>query len=487
MDGTLALGTDRPALVDRPAVRVAAVTSGGTVLVAAIAVAAAHGGFTQNVILPDSWGPWPTGSAASSGWLAVELLLVGLLCMVWLTVCRYCLAQPIAARPKTAVLSAVAVAWSFPLLLTGPLGSLDVFSYAAVGRLADLGLNPYHVGPGILADEYAAAVSPMWRTTPTPYGPVQVELLRLAAAIAGPDVGTAVLLVRVLAIAGLVGAVLVTVRAALPEDRSTVVLLTALNPVVLVTVVSGSHLDVIVGGLAVLVVLLTRAGRTSWAMAVAILACLFKLPGAVLVGYVLLDALRRTPSAERRRRLGSALATAVAVTLAAWALLPDAFGWVGALGVPGTTRGGMAPSTWLSWLIALVTGNITEPGLTTAFTIGRTLTATAGALGAAALLLRATGRVTDRAAYAGVGWALVVVSLSAPSTFPWYLTWGLFAIAIGGGRRSREAIAVLCAAFCVVGVFSGSLASAVALLVVGLLAGTLAWRGRRERLCATVG
>ncbi|MBU4215086.1 MAG: polyprenol phosphomannose-dependent alpha 1,6 mannosyltransferase MptB [Cellulomonas sp.] len=487
MDGTLALGADRPALVERPLVRVATVAGAGAAVVTATAVAASYGGFTQNVLLPSTWGPWPTGSAASAGWLAVELLLVGLLCMLWFTVSRYCFALPFAARPKVAVLGAVAAAWSFPLLLTGPMGSLDVFSYAAVGRLADLGLNPYHIGPGILGDGYAAAVSPMWRTTPTPYGPVQVEVLRLLASVAGPDVGTAVFLVRLLAVAGLVGAVLVTVRAALPEDQAVAVMLTALNPVVLVTVVSGSHLDVIVGGLAVLVVLLVRRGRTSWAMAAAVLACFVKLPGAVLVGYVLLAALRRTAPTERRRMLMGALATGAGATLAAWALLPDAFGWVGALGVPGTTRGGMAPSTWLSWLIALVTGNITEPGLSTAFTIGRTVTAVAGALGAAALLFRATGRATDRDAYASVGWALVVVALSAPSTFPWYLTWGLFAIAVGGGRRSRTAISVLSAGFCVVGVFSGSIASAVALVAVGALAGTLAWRQRHGELSPAIG
>lgn len=481
MDGTLALGTDRSALLERPAVRLAALTGVGTALVAAVAVAASYGGFTQNVILPSTWGRWPTGTAASSAWLAVELLLVAVLCMLWISIARYCLALPLGMRPTVAVLVAVAAAWSFPLLLTGSMGSLDVYSYAAVGRLADLGLNPYHIGPGILADEYSAAVSPLWRTTPTPYGPLQVELLRLAAAVAGPDVGTTVLLVRALAVLGLVGAVLVTVRAARPEDKVAAVLLTALNPLVLVTIVSGAHLDVIVGGLAVVVVLLTRSGRTSWAMAAAVVACLVKLPGAVLIGYVLLDAVRRPTAQARRRALAVALATAAGATVAAWALLPDAFGWVGALGVPGTTRGAMAPSTWLSWFIALVTGNTSEPGLSTAFTVGRAIMATAGSLGAAALLVRATGRVTDRVAYAGVGWALVVVALSAPSTFPWYLTWGLFAIAVGGGPRSRRTIAVISAVFCVLGVFAGSIASAVALLAVGVLAWVLAQRERRDQ------
>lgn len=482
MDGTIALAAQRAALLERTTLRFGVVAGSGFLVSAATVAVAGAGGFTQQVTLPAPWSFWPTGSASSEGWLALELLLVALLCLLWFTLCRAFLALPTADRPTTPWLAGVAAVWSLPFVVGGPLGSLDVFSYAAVGRLAELGLNPYHVGPGILSDAYAAAVSPMWRTTPTPYGPLQVSLLRLPAALAGTDAGAAMLLVRFLAVAGLAGAVAVTLRAVRDRDRTVVLLLTALNPVVLVTIVSGAHLDVLVGALAVLVVLLVRSQRPAWAMVAAIAACFIKLPGVVLVGYVLLDALRRSPAPARRRALVGALAAAAATTGAIWLLVPDAFGWVGALGVPGTTREGMAPSTWVSYLLAAVTGSFSEPALSWAFTVGRIIAAVAGSAAAGLLLLRATGRGTTKDAYAGVGWALIVVAVSGPTTYPWYLAWGLFAVAIGSDARGRRAIALLSVALCVVGVFSGGLLTVGALCLVIAGVWTLIRRRRPELL-----
>src|SRR5206468_2865117 len=78
--------------------------------------------------------------------------------------------------------------WSVPFLVGGPMVSLDVQSYAAIGRLATLGLDPYQDTPGLLSDRFGAGVDPLWRWTPTPYGPLQVQLLHGLAALAGNHV-----------------------------------------------------------------------------------------------------------------------------------------------------------------------------------------------------------------------------------------------------------------------------------------------------------
>jgi hypothetical protein len=426
---------------------------GGLVLVVAFTFVAARAGVPQAVVLPDWWGAWPWRRRGHLvGWVAAGVLLLGGLCALWtwlgLRVLRPTGADRTAAQPETGHGDAsshhwlargaagLAVVWSLPLLVTGPMGSLDVQSYAAVGRLAAIGLDPYQATPGWLADRYAAAVDPGWRWTPTPYGPLQVALLRGVALVAGHHVGLAVLLIRAVAVCGLAAGIALAVRVTPAADRLPVLLLTALNPVVLVHIVSGAHLDVLVGALAVLVVGLARSGRPAMAMGFAVVASAVKLPGAVLIGFVLLDVLRAAPGPDRPRTLLRVVGAALGTVGAVVALFPDPFGWVAALGVPGKTHNGTAPSTWMSYLVTAGTQSLSGHGAGPSFLVGRTLTAIIGAAVAGFLLWRATSG-SRTTAFWGVGWALVAVALTGPALYPWYLTWGLFAVAIGSGLAGR--------------------------------------------------
>ena len=66
--------------------------------------------------------------------------------------------------------------WCAPLLFTAPLFSQDAYSYLAQGALVHLGLDPYRDAPAVLAQHGQAhvlnAVSPFWRHTTAPYGPL---------------------------------------------------------------------------------------------------------------------------------------------------------------------------------------------------------------------------------------------------------------------------------------------------------------------------
>ena len=54
-----------------------------------------------------------------------------------------------------------------------PVGSSDVASYAAYGRIAAQGGNPYTTGPQAWGDPaYTNAVGTMWKNQPSVYGPV---------------------------------------------------------------------------------------------------------------------------------------------------------------------------------------------------------------------------------------------------------------------------------------------------------------------------
>jgi len=476
MDGTRVLpGPARGRALRTHPAALALTGVGGTLLVAALALAAARAGVPQDVTLPDWWGRWPTGDAARPGWAAAATAALAGLCVTWAALaCAWLRDDRPGPRPRT--LALVAAAWAVPLLPTGPMGSLDVQSYAAVGRLAALGLDPYRFGPGWLSGPYGAAVSPTWLWTPTPYGPVQVALVREIAEVSGDHVGLAVLLIRAAAVVGLAAAVALAVRAAPERERTAVLLLVALNPLLLVHVVSGAHLDVAVGALAVAVVMLARAERHVSAMVAAVVALQIKLPGAVLVAYVALDILRRSAPAVRRPRLTRAAGAGALTAAATVALFPNAFGWVGALTVPGTVRSAMAPSTWVSYLLAGLTGRLDAGALALATTIGRVLVASAGVV-LVLLLLRQASEGTARGAFRGVGWALVVLSLAGPVTYPWYLTWGLFAAAVGSGPRGRLALLGLSTALALTSGQSGGLGAIVA--VAGLLAtAAVLWRER---------
>ncbi len=396
------------------------------------------------------------------------------LCVVWVHLARTWLRGG-ASVPRLRTIGLIALAWAAPLSLTGPIGSLDVQSYAAVGRLAQVGMNPYHWGPAWLHGPFAAAVSEEWQYTPTPYGPLQVSLLREIAVGAGNHVGLAVLLIRAVAVVGLAAAVVLALHAAPAEERSSVLLLVALNPLVLVHIVSGAHLDILVGALAVAVVLLVRRRWLVVAMVVAVVASMLKLPGLLLIGYVGLDVLRRTDRAALRRRLVEVVGAAVATLVVTVAVVPDAFGWVGALAVPGRIRSGLAPSTWVSWLIAGVAG-VTDPhGVAVATTVARVLTAAAGAVVAARLLWHATDG-PERAAYTGVGWGMLVLAFSGPTTYPWYLTWGLFAAAVGSRLRGRLVLLALSVAYALLGGYAGRTVGIVAVAGSFAVAGVVLWR-----------
>lgn len=460
----------------------------GTAVTLGAAYTAAHAGVPQSVTLPHWWGPWPKRMPGQlTGWVAGGILLLGALCALWTW-----LAAPLVApdrlprgfavlgnRLRLRTLGLLAAAWSLPLVVTAPLGSLDVQSYAAVGRLAASGLDPYRVSPSWLDNAFGAAVDPLWRWTPTPYGPLQVAIFRGLAMLGGHDVRLAVLLLRTVAVLGVLAAVALALRAAPARARVAVLVVTALNPVVLIHTVSGAHFDVLIGMLALLAVVLTRQGRPGLAMAVAVVACGLKLPGAVLVAFVFLDVLRRTPGPERAKVLLRTLGAGIAVTAAVVAVFPDPFGWVPALRVPGIVRNGAAPSTWAAYLVSALSGDMSPHGMDGAFTIGRTATGLVGVVLVVALLWRATSG-TKLAAFHGLGWALIALALSGPSLYPWYLTWGLFAAAVGSGPRGRLALIGLGSATCLFSAMSPGLLptitwSAVTVAVLGFTG----WVARR--------
>ncbi|MBN9375097.1 MAG: hypothetical protein J0I40_06850 [Cellulomonas sp.] len=77
----------------------------------------------------------------------------------------------------------------------------------------------------------------------------------------------------------------------------------------------------------------------------------------------------------------------------------------------------------------------------------------------------------------------MAVAFSGPTTYPWYLTWGLFVAAVGSRNRGRLVLLALSVAYTLLGAWGGGGAHNVGVLVMlGAFAvsGVVVWRtGRR--------
>src|SRR6266545_2033001 len=93
-----------------------------------------------------------------------------------------------------------AALWALPVLVSGPLESRDVYSYACQGSLVVHGIDPYAHGPASLPCPWLSHVTPLWRSAHSPYGP-----LWLMVSGAGAATGRLALAVAVLRVAALAG------------------------------------------------------------------------------------------------------------------------------------------------------------------------------------------------------------------------------------------------------------------------------------------
>jgi hypothetical protein len=142
-----------------------------------------------------------------------------------------------------------------------PIGSADPGSYAAYGRLAATGQDPYATPPSALTGAYATAAETPWRTTTSVYGPVATAEQWVAAKLAGDGPhapGRAVFILGLInAAAFIVTGLLLQAVAAGRAGRRRAAVLFSLNPLLLLEGVAGAHIDVlltcfVVGGVALL-------------------------------------------------------------------------------------------------------------------------------------------------------------------------------------------------------------------------------------------
>ncbi|MGB9376527.1 MAG: polyprenol phosphomannose-dependent alpha 1,6 mannosyltransferase MptB [Mycobacteriales bacterium] len=410
----------------------------GLVATAALVVADGRAATPVGVTLAPSFG-WLVHPATDGGTASVAVALSALATLVvcWWRVLHLAADRAIGLRSVGVICSL----WLLPVLFAQPLLSLDAYAYLAHGSMLAHGLDPYSGGPVLLGDDPAVArVDPMWRASPVPYGPLALLLLR-AIALAQGNVITGVLLLRLLALLGVFAGVAVALRLSPPHRRPYVMALCALNPITLVHLVGGGHVDAVLGGVVALSLLALQHQRRWLSWLLAATAAAIKITIAPLLLFLLFGLLRQR--AGRGRRLLIASALGVLPFLAAMPVIERPWGFLAALTVPGDGSPWYAPATLVGDLLVLAGRLIDLPvGDGPLRWVARGLVLGVGAV-VVLRLLRADRR--DHAAdgqrsLQRVALALLVVVLCLPALYSWYLAAGLFVLAAVGNRTWTTAL-----------------------------------------------
>jgi len=335
---------------------------------------------------------------------------------------------------RSADLVALGAVWALPLLAGPPLFSRDIYSYLAQGMLAHLQLSPYQYPPAVLGvvgfGNLLKVVSPVWRMTTAPYGPVFLWLAGWLAGVSGGHVTGGVVLFRVAELTGI--ALLVTclpkVAELLGASSREALWVGALSPVVMFELLSSGHNDAIMVGLlcAGLLAALKRWPLVGVALCSA--ATLFKLPALVVAGFIAWSWAREQGQFRAKVAACAAASGVAAATLAVGSALTAGFGWISTsvVSVPDKVSTPISPTKSLASLLHLVTGllGMGIPGST----LSGVVRGAAMALGAVAVIAL-LWPVERRTLVPRAGAAMVVLALLGSDAWPWYLTWGVAPLA----------------------------------------------------------
>ncbi len=440
-------------------------------------------------------GPRAVSASAAAWWYlpgipagrgtAIVLIYVGmaLLGLAWLGLGR------VAVADNTHCLPLIGAVWLLPLALGPPLFSRDVYSYLAQGTILHLGQNPYRVTPAALAGlgqaHVLAAVSPFWRHTTAPYGPLFLGLMGVIVAVTGSHLVAGVLALRAVELGGVALLAIYVPRLArvLGADPARATWLAVLSPLVALELVAAGHNDVLMIGLLVAGVTVALQGRPLLGVAVCALAATLKLPALAGAAFIAIAWARAETRGSRRAQfLLAAVLTAAAVLAAVSVVTGLGFSWLSTtlFSTPAKVRLAITPATGVGWTVGAL---LHDAGLAVD---SRSVESIFGdlALGITAALgvvLLGRARIPKLALYLGA--LLLVAAAGGPAAWPWYFTWGLVLLAGCSGAQRSPALALgaVAAVFLVKpnGILALPLPAAPAVIIAYALLGALVWRWHR--------
>lgn len=420
----------------------------GFLALCAVAVGASLPSSPFKVEAPGAWffgtprTPGPTGQGLMVGLVAVYGGLV-LFMRVWYRLCK-----AMRQRPGVPVryLGWILALWLIPMLIVPPLFSQDVYSYAGQGEMVSHHISPYLYGPYQLGGTPFAnphLVNPLWGWVPAPYGPLFLVVDGMFASLSFHTVLGTVVLLRLLAVAGVVLIAWCVPRLARLHDRdpSTVFALAVLNPLVLLSLVASAHNDAIMLGLMLWGITLAKERRPVLGVIVCTLAAAIKVPAELAVLYIGWTWLGPNKAIrERVRPVVTALLISGAVMVVLTMISGFGFGWIANLETPGTVRSWLAPATGVGMAL---TGFAHLVHLDVSQSAVLSVTRVTGLLGAAVAGVYLLPNSDRYGMVRSLGMSLLLFVALGPVVQPWYLTWGLLTLAIVATGWTRRMILVL--------------------------------------------
>lgn len=398
--------------------------------------------------------PWDLAAGASSATVTVIGILATLLGAgaVWQGLHAARDASLPTRVPR--LLLAAGIGAALLLTLVPPVGSADHLSYAAYGRIAAAGDDPYAVAPidwrgG--TDPVAGAVQPPWQATPSVYGPLATLAFGVAARLGDGSLRATVWcwsLICALAFVA-VAVLLDRVHRGDGAARARAMVLWTLNPLLLGQLVLGAHVDVLATAPAVAALVIAARWPAPAGMLLGA-AVAIKAPYA-LFGLAALWGVRGLARDQRWRAVANGLFGAVVV-------LVPAHAWAGPHVIDQLRTASGFTSIASPWR-AVVNGvewALGEPGAMRPVVVPLALVAAAGLAWALShrvsshrVLPPPTRGAGPEAAAAAVVLCAAWV-LCAPYTLPWYdaMVWAPLAL-LPARRQLARLETVLLVRLCV--------------------------------------
>ena len=242
-----------------------------------------------------------------------------------------------------------------------PVGSSDTASYAAFGRIAALGGNPYTTNPTAwlgVHSPYTQAVGTVWKTQSSLYGPLATVIQQFAAWIGGANVAATIWVLMILNGAVFLGVGYLLLKTSDDPVRAT--LFWTANPVIIQQLVSGGHLDTFVAAAAICSIQVAR--RVSGVGGDVLIGVLIGLACGIKVSAVLIALGLAWPLLRRHEWLRTARIAAVALVTAA--LVYSFYGIAVLKPLLGGAKWVTMPSPWRLLQMAAEALGV-SPGITT--------------------------------------------------------------------------------------------------------------------------
>ena len=327
-----------------PAVSLSALGLGLLAFTGLCATAPGASEATLSVLLPLSALTRQLGAPVLSGdvtnivmYSAITFCCLGLAGMLWANSRGW---QPNPRRVFWTAVAAVAVVVNIT-----PVGTSDPASYAAYGRIAALGKDPYTFLPaqlpGGVHNPYVALVDPRWRSAPSVYGPVATWTHLAAALVGGPKPWLTIWVLMIMTGVAYLATGYLLLRSAANPVRAG--LIWAANPLLIYLLVMGAQLDAFVALAGIAAILISRRGTTTWhdlaVGAVIGIACGIKANAAFVALGIALPLIRE-------RAWARLLRTAAAGAVTAFALYFFTYGLDALKPLPNASRRVVSPSIW---------------------------------------------------------------------------------------------------------------------------------------------